>query len=138
MPYMSTGADIDKTDSLCDYYNKFRKIWDNKDIVIVCGERVFKNIKYNIYDNAKSIEYIYGPTNNAFADYDEIMNKASKKDVNKLIILVLGATATVMAHDLSKLGHRALDLGHLGKDYDAFRKKLTAGSSTIKNFYNPE
>ena len=138
MPYMYTGADGNRTEYLCNYYDKFRELWNNKDIIIVCGERVFKNIKYNIYDNAKSIEYIYGPTNNAFVDYDKILNSILEKDKNKLVILILGATATVLAHDLSKKGFRALDLGHLGKDYDAFRKKLTADSNAIKNFYKPE
>ena len=71
-------------------------------------------------------------------DYDKILNSILEKDKNKLVILILGATATVLAHDLSKKGFRALDLGHLGKDYDAFRKKLTADSNAIKNFYKPE
>ena len=138
MPYMSIGANKKHTEYLCRYYDKFRSLWDNKDIIIVCGERVFKNIKYNIYDNAKSVEYIYGPTNSAFEDYDKILNKVLEKDKNKLVILILGAAATVLAYDLSKFGYRALDFGHLSKDYDVFRKQLGADSSAIINFYKPE
>ena len=33
-------------------------------------------------------------------------------------ILALGATATILARDLTKLGYQALDLGHLDVQYE--------------------
>lgn len=137
-PFIHKGKNAGENEYFREYFDKFKAIWNNKDIVIVCGKRVFNNIKYNIYDNAKSIEYIYGPTNSAFSDYDKILKKILKKDKNKLIILILGATATVMSADLCKRGYRALDLGHLGKDYDAFCKQIESNVQIVSDFFAPE
>jgi len=121
-----------------NYFNKIRNLWEQKDIVIVCGKRVFDYFEHNIFDNAKNIEYIYAPTNNAFDDYDNILEKVYKLDKNKLIILILGATATVMAYDLCNNGYRALDLGHLSKDYNAFLKQVETSDNNILNFFSAE
>lgn len=40
------------------------------------------------------------------------------------MIVVLGPTATVLAYDLAKAGYQALVMGHMGKDYDWFKRKL--------------
>ena len=137
--YICTGA---KTEELVKSYEKnfsdYRRIWQNKDIVIVCGDRVFKNIKNNIYDNARSIKYIYGPTNNAFSEYNSILEKVKKEDKNKLIILILGPAASALAYDLTLEGRRALDMGHLCKDYDAFIRRIDNTDKNIKAFFNKE
>ena len=54
------------------------------------------------------------------------------------MILILGPTATVLSYDLNNLGYRALDLGHIAKDYDAFCKKLNKDSNTISGFFAPD
>ncbi len=41
-----------------EYFETIQKIWKNKDICIVCGKTVFSDIKYNIFESAKNIEYI--------------------------------------------------------------------------------
>ena len=137
VPYI-TGENNKNYEYYYNYFNKFRTLWESKDIVIVCGERVFSCFEHNIFDNAKSIEYIYAPTNSAFKDYDKIMEKICEQDKNKLIILILGATATVMAYDLCRNGYRALDIGHLSKDYDAFLKQIESSDDNIFNFFSAE
>lgn len=136
-PYINVGFNNNK-EYYETRYNKFRRIWDNKDIVIVSGDKVFDKIKYNIYDNAKSIEYIKAPSINAFSKYDELLSEIKTKEKSKLIILILGPTATAMAHDLAQLGYRALDLGHLGKDYDAFKKGVISNKENIGKFFSPD
>lgn len=118
-----------------ELFNSFRKIWDKKNIVIICGDRVLKNIEHNIYDNAQKVEYIYAPSKNAFDKYDEILNNAKSYDKDTLFILMVGPTATILAYDLAKDGYRALDLGHVAKDYDAFCKKLPRTTKNIKKFF---
>ena len=49
-----------------------------------------------------------------------ILNEAKKLDKNKLILLALGPTATVLAYDLSKLGYQAIDIGHIDIEYEWF------------------
>ena len=55
------------------------------------------------------------------------LRKKLPKD--RLILIVLGPTAKPLAYDLTKLGYRALDLGHMAKAYEWLktRDKIVAG-----------
>lgn len=63
------------------------------------------------------------PKAHAFEHYNEILNEARKESKDKLFIVILGPTATILAYDLAKSGYQALDMGHLAKDYDWFLRK---------------
>ena len=106
------------------YYNQIRKIWDGRDITIIRGEGT-EIFQHDIYDNAKSVNYIYGPKAHAFRDYDRLLAEAKAQPKDRLMIVVLGPTATVLAYDLAKAGYQALDIGHLGKAYDWLKRKET-------------
>lgn len=106
------------------YYNEIRKIWDGRDITIIRGEGT-EIFQHDIYDNAKSVNYIYGPKAHAFRDYDRLLAEAKAQPKDCLMIVVLGPTATVLAYDLAKAGYQALDIGHLGKAYDWLKRKET-------------
>ena len=131
--YLNTGFTI-LPDSM-DKYNHIRQIWDNKHITVISGDRVFKKIKFNVFDNAKSIEYIDAPTTNVFEKYDEILARATKIPKDRLIGIILGPTATVLAYDLAKLGYQALDLGHIVKSYDAFCQNHNLNYDYINKFF---
>ncbi len=131
--YFSTGFTI-LPDSI-DKYNHIRQIWENKDITIISGDRVFQKIEFNVFDNAKSIEYIDAPTINAFEKYDEILGQAVKISKDRLICIILGPTATVLAYDLAKLGYQALDLGHIVKSYDAFCQNAELTPNYLNKFF---
>ena len=59
-----------------------------------------------------------------------------KKNVrkNKLILIALGPTATILAYDLYKLGYRAIDIGHIDIEYEWFLRKANT-KIPIKNKY---
>ena len=118
------------------YYKKIQQIWQDKDITIICGERTFNNIDYNIFESAKSINYIYAPQKHAFDKYDSILKAALAAPNNHLFIIMLGPTAKVITYDLMKNKRRALDLGHLYKDYDAYRKNVTRDKVGISKFFD--
>ncbi|NLC93274.1 MAG: DUF1792 domain-containing protein [Treponema sp.] len=122
-----------------DYFQKIRMLWDNKDITIICGDRIFNNLKYNIFDNAKSIEYQYCSSEDAFYEYEEILAKAKKIEKNKLIFIILGPTATILAYDLANLGYRAIDFGHIAKDFNAYKCKINNNliEDTVR-FFDPD
>ena len=65
------------------------------------------------------------PSENAFEIYDKIYNEALKIDKNKLVLLALGPTATVLAYDLFKAGYQAIDIGHVDIEYEWFLRKAT-------------
>lgn len=110
------------------YYNEVRKIWDGQDITVIKGADNEK-FTHDIYDNAKSVSYIYGPKEHAFREYDRIFAEARQLPKDRLIIIVLGPTAKLLAYELNKLGYRALDLGHMAKAYEWLktRDNIVAG-----------
>ena len=134
--YINTGfTNLPKTK---EDYEHIRKIWENRDLTVISGDRVFKKIEFNVFDNAKSIEYINAPTVNAFNKYDEILEKAKLIPKDRLVAIILGPTATVLAYDLAKLGYQALDLGHIVKSYDAYNKKQEITSNYLNSFYGKD
>ena len=40
-----------------------------------------------------------------------------------LLIMAMGPTATILAYDLSQLGYRAIDIGHVDIEYEYFLRK---------------
>lgn len=106
-----------------DYYNKMKTLWNNKDIVIIEGAGSRLGVGNDLFSGAKSIERILCPIKDAFSKYDEIFKEALKQPEDKLFVLALGPTATVLADDLTKKGYRALDVGHLDTAYEAFLRK---------------
>lgn len=122
------------------YFDKLRAIWNNKNVVIICGEGIFNGLETNIFDNAQSVNYQYAPKINAFNDYGNILNAALNTDKKVLKIIICGPTATVLAYDLAKAGHRALDLGHVAKSYDWYCKNLNKSYSgqDCAKFFKPD
>ena len=108
-----------------EYVNNLRRIWDNQDVVIVEGEYSRLGVGNDLFDNMKSIQRIICPSENAFEIYDKILNEILKVDKNKMIMLALGPTATVLAYDLYKAGYRAIDIGHVDIEYEWFLRKAT-------------
>lgn len=108
-----------------DYVKNLRRIWDNQDVVIVEGEYSRLGVGNDLFDNMKSIQRIICPSENAFEIYDKILNEILKIDKNKMIMLALGPTATVLAYDLFKAGYIAIDIGHVDIEYEWFLRKAT-------------
>lgn len=143
---MRQGKVYGETGSTYECYNiseqawctQWRALWEGKDIVLICGDRVFDRLETNVFDNAKSIEHLYVPTRDAFAEYDSILRRASQTDKSKLICISAGPTATVLAYDLAKLGYRALDIGHLPKAYDVFTRRLPEDHELRTTFWLPD
>lgn len=106
-----------------EYFNKLKLLWQNKDIVIVEGAGSRLGVGNDLFSCANSIERIICPIKNAFSAYDKILAECLKQPDDKLFILALGPTATLLADDLSKNGYRALDIGHLDTCYETFLRK---------------
>ena len=125
-----------------DYVKKFKKIWENRDILIVEGEKTRNGVGNDLFNNAKSIKRIICPTKNSFRVYRKILNAILKVDKSYLVLISLGPTAAVLACDLSKLGYQAIDIGHANSQYKKFlkrKKKLqiygkNENNNTIENY----
>lgn len=109
------------------YMKEFKKIWNNRDILIIEGEKTRIGIGNDLFKNSKSIKRIIGPYINAFNAYDKILEFFKKLliDKNTLILIALGPTATVLSYDLTKMGYQAIDIGHLDIQYEYYKRNVT-------------
>lgn len=114
----------DKTD-MKDKIKNIKRIWENKDIIIVEGKDTKIGVGNDLLDNSKSVKRIIAPSNNAFNRYNDILNEVKKVKKDCLILIALGPTATVLSYDLSKMGYQALDVGHIDIEYEWYLRKAT-------------
>lgn len=105
-----------------EWFKKIKKIWNNKEIVIIEGEYSKLGVGNDLFKNSKSIQRILAPSENAFDKYDLILESAKKINKDKLILIALGPTATVLAYDLMLEGYQAIDIGHIDIEYEWFLK----------------
>ena len=105
----------------------------------------------DLFDNARSCIRILGPCLSAYSKYDELLSEALKTDKNRLVLIAMGATATVMAYDLAKAGYQAVDIGHIDIEYEWYlrgaEKKVAIegkyvhevpGGGNVAEYYNDD
>ena len=104
---------------------ELKRIWDKRDCVFVEGIHTGMGVGNDLFDNADEIVRILCPSENAVDRYDDIMNSVLKLPKDKLVLLALGPTATVMAYDLYKEGYHAIDAGHIDLVYEKYIRNLS-------------
>ena len=99
------------------YWRLVRGIWQDRDVLLVAGSA--KGLQAGaLLTNAASVKVLQSLERNAWTDRDRLMEAClawvqDEKPRDPLVYLALGATATVLAHDLTICGIQALDLGHM-------------------------
>ena len=96
---------------------KLKKIWDQKEILIIEGQLSRMGVGNDLLANAAGLRRMICPAENAFEKYGAILEAAKKHGKEKLILIALGPTATVLSHDLAKSGYWAIDIGHVDVEY---------------------
>ena len=94
-----------------------KKIWNDRDILIVEGTETRLGIGNDLFANTKSIRRILAPSENAFRKREDIIRAVEEHYHGELILLALGPAATVLAHDFSKRNMQAIDIGHVDIEY---------------------
>ena len=107
------------------FYDEFKKVWNNRNVVVIEGAETRMGIGNDLLDNAKSVKRIIAPALNAFEKYAELLTAATEQPKGSLFLLCLGPTATVLAYDLAQAGYQAIDSGHLDIEYEWFLRKAT-------------
>lgn len=95
-----------------------RKIWRDKDIVIVEGERTHNGVGNNLLDGAKSVERIIGPSSDAYRKLDALFASCKEYPKDRLFLVSLGVAAKFLVERLFLEGYRALDIGNLDMEYE--------------------
>ena len=105
-------------------FETLKQIWENQDVLIVEGHQTRMGVGNDLLSAARSVRRIVAPSENAFNKYQEILSCVKKTATDELILLALGATATVLAYDLSLAGLWAVDIGHLDLEYEWYCSDL--------------
>lgn len=120
-PYMDL---VDKSLSNM-YFKNIKNLWNKRDILIVEGVNSRSGVGNDLFDNANSVERIICPSKNAYSKIDEIESLIERHAENKLVLLILGPTAKVLAKRLSIKKIQAIDMGHIDSEYEWFKMKAT-------------
>lgn len=107
------------------WFSLIKQLWHGRDIVFVEGEKSRLGVGNDLFDNVGSVQRILCRPTNAFSQYDTILKEVTKLDKEKLVLIALGPTATVLAHDLCLLGYQAIDVGHIDIEYEWFKMGAT-------------
>lgn len=104
-------------------FTLFKKIWENRNILLVEGRYAYNGIRNDLFQEAASIHRIIAPAKNAFSMYDEILTAAERcAEKDTLVLISLGPTATVLVYDLAMKGIQALDIGQLDNEYEWYMR----------------
>lgn len=105
--------------SRCDgWFAKIRKIWENRDIVIVEGAKTHNGVGNDLFDSAASIERIICPPKDAYGALPVILAECLHYGRDRLFLLSVGVAAKFLALELFQKGYRALDIGNLDMEYE--------------------
>lgn len=104
-------------------FAKIRKIWENKNIVVVEGERTHNGVGNDLLDTARSIERIICPPSNAYEAIPAILEACKAYGRDRLFLLSVGVAAKFLAVELFSLGYRVLDIGNLDMEYEWFVRR---------------
>ncbi|HFI0385342.1 TPA: SP_1767 family glycosyltransferase [Streptococcus suis] len=102
------------------YFQSLKQIWTDKDILIVEGKTSRSGVGNDLFQEAKSIQRIICPSKNAYTQIDEIIAAIKTYGQDKLILLMLGPTAKVIAYRLSMTDMQCIDIGHIDSEYEWF------------------
>ena len=118
-------------------FDNLKKIWNNRDVIIVEGEYTRLGIGNDLFDNCKSIKRIICPPENAYYKYEDIA-ESIRRNANKksLILMSLGPTATILSYNMSKEGYQCIDTGHIDIEYMWFKNGATKKENIVGKYVN--
>ncbi|WP_313651697.1 GT-D fold domain-containing glycosyltransferase [Pantoea sp.] len=100
-------------------FDKFKQLYQNRRVLIVEGSGTRLGLGNDLLDGASEVKRITTLNRNAFSVYEALFDAVLAHAVNfDLVLISLGPTATVLAHDLSQHGIRCIDSGHVDIEYE--------------------
>lgn len=120
------------------YIPLLKKIWNNRNIIIVEGKDTKLGCGNSLFENANTIRRIICPSINAFDRYLEIYKNVLEAYVNDdLIIIALGPTASVLSSELTiRENIQCIDIGHVDVVYFWFLNKSKECDKISGKFVN--
>lgn len=121
------------------FWFDWKEFFRDEKIAVICGEGILKKLKYDIFEFAKDIIYIYGPSKHAWSEKDRIILEIEKKCSKEYrLAFILGMAGKAIIPEMVDKGYTAWDIGHLAKGYDLFMKNTFINSSVVGDFFKPD
>jgi glycosyltransferase family protein len=106
------------------FFEQLKQLWQGKRILLVEGTMSRLGVGNDLFAKAAALDRIITLSQNAFSVYNRLLSETVHFAANyDLVLVALGPTATVLAYDLSLVGIRALDIGHVDIEYEWFLKQ---------------
>lgn len=106
-------------------FTRIKALWNDRDIVMVEGEKSRVGVGNDFLDNARSVRRIVCPAINAYSYIDEIEKECKKLPKDTLFLSALGMTATCLSYRLFKAGYQSYDIGHMDVELEWYRMRAT-------------
>lgn len=106
-----------------EQFAKIRKIWENRDVVIVEGTRTHNGVGNDLLDTARSVERIICPPSDAYQALPRILEACLCYDKDRLFLLSAGVAAKFLAVELFRQGYRVLDIGNMDIEYEWYVRR---------------
>ena len=113
--------DLEDKSGAGEYFDNLKKLWNDRDILIVEGNTSRSGVGNDMFDNARSIGRIICPSRNSYASVSVIEEGIMRHGKDKLILLMLGPTAKIIAYHLFEKGYWLVDIGHIDSEYEWYR-----------------
>ncbi len=107
------------------WFSQIKKIWENRDVVVVEGAGTHNGVGNDLLDSAGSVERIICPPKNAYTSLQEIVTECRRYDKDRLFLVSLGVAAKFIVQQLFEDGYRVLDIGNLDMEYEWFLRKAS-------------
>lgn len=113
-PYMS----FEENPQIVSIFKGIRDIWKDRRIVIIEGEKSRLGVGNDLFSNSVSVQRILAPMHHAFTVYSILLEVCLKQEKDKIMLVALGPTATVLSFDLARCGYQAIDIGNIDIEYE--------------------
>lgn len=121
------------------YFDEVKKIWKGRNVYLVTGDSDIAKYDHNIFlESSKSVRFVEISPVNAFDYHERIIRYIKGLGISKkddILLLVCGLEATVLAYDLAEIGYRAIDVGHIAKEYNNYRRGIIPYSKMDNKFF---
>lgn len=105
------------------WFLKIRRLWQERDIVVVEGAGTHNGVENDLLSNAKSVKRILCPVSNAGDKLTQIHRACLDMPADSLFLVSIGPAAKLLAQDLYHDGRRVIDIGNLDMEYEWFLQK---------------
>ncbi|MBZ6010602.1 GT-D fold domain-containing glycosyltransferase [Leuconostoc gelidum] len=108
--------------------NSVKKIWSNKNVIMVEGAATRFGVANDLFENASSVNRILAPNENSYHTIDtiehdvhQLLSNLNIESDQIIVLIALGPTATVLAYRLKNYV-QSVDIGHFDLQYEFYKR----------------